>query len=172
MGSVHAILCNMWKEVKDFEGLYLISDGGKIQSLHKWRGAEPKLKEPYLGKRGYYVVDLSKKQYRKNAKVHRLVAQAFIPNPDNKPQVNHIDGNKLNNNVSNLEWCTDKENKQHARKSGLSADYDYKNAPKLTEDIARQIKYAEGYHREIAVRFNVGVSTVTHIKRGSRWNHV
>jgi len=162
----------MWKEIKDFEGLYLVSDDGRVKSLQTYRGTKPKIKEPYLGKRGYYVVDLSKRGYRKNVKVHRLVALAFIPNPDNKPQVNHIDGDKLNNHVSNLEWATCLENNRHARANGLMKDYDHSKAPKLTESLARQIKYADGFHREIAVRFGVGVSTVTHIKRGTRWAHV
>jgi len=68
---------------------------------------------------GYRVFALSKNDKRKSMKAHRLVALAFIPNPHNKQQVNHIDGNKLNNNVDNLEWCTHTENMQHAHRTGL-----------------------------------------------------
>lgn len=68
-----------------------------------------------LNNRGYYSVGIRRKTHM----VHRLVAQAFIPNPENKPFVNHIDGNKLNNHVSNLEWCTAQENNLHARQTGL-----------------------------------------------------
>lgn len=72
-----------------------------------------------MPKRGYYIVTLCKGKERKTKKIHRLVAEAFIPNVENKLQVNHIDGNKLNNNVKNLEWCTDSENMIHAYKTGL-----------------------------------------------------
>lgn len=73
---------------------------------------------------------LSKDGKVKNESIHRLVAQAFIPNPDSKPQVNHIDCNTLNNNVSNLEWCTAKENTVHAWKNGMC-----KHSPKSNENL-------------------------------------
>ena len=77
---------------------------------------EPERELTYtLNNRGYYSVGIRRKTHM----VHRLVAQAFIPNPENKPFVNHIDGNKLNNHVSNLEWCTAQENNLHARQTGL-----------------------------------------------------
>ena len=77
---------------------------------------EPERELTYtLNNRGYYSVGIRRKTHM----VHRLVAQAFIPNPENKPFVNHIDGNKLNNHVSNLEWCTVQENNLHARQTGL-----------------------------------------------------
>ena len=77
---------------------------------------EPEREMTYtLNNRGYHSVGIRRKTHM----VHRLVAQAFVPNPDSKPFVNHIDGNKLNNHVSNLEWCTVQENNQHARETGL-----------------------------------------------------
>ena len=77
---------------------------------------EPEREMTYtLNNRGYYSVGI----HRKTHMVHRLVAKAYIPNPENKPYVNHIDGNKLNNHVDNLEWCTVQENNQHARETGL-----------------------------------------------------
>lgn len=69
--------------------------------------------------KGYEIVDLYKNGKRKTVRVHRLVAEAFIPNNDNKPEVNHIDGNKHNNNVDNLEWVTKKENCRHAWNNNL-----------------------------------------------------
>ena len=79
-----------------------------------------KVLKPYISKRGYYRVKLYMVEHSARMfQVHRLVAQAFIPNPRNLPEVNHIDGNKLNNSVENLEWCTGKENIAHAEKHGL-----------------------------------------------------
>lgn len=160
----------IWKDVEGFEGFYQVNEDGDVKSLHTYLGMKPHLKKPYLGKRGYMVTDLSKKQFRKNLKVHRIVAKAFIPNPLNLPQVNHIDGNKLNNKVSNLEWVTSKQNVEHAIRNGLTKPYNHLlSARKLTPDIAIEIYNAKGVHREIAKRYNVGNSTVAHIKTGTRW---
>lgn len=93
----------IWKDIKGYEGLYQVSNCGRIKSFHKKEnGAIIKV----AVKRGYYQAGLRKNGLRKFYQVHRLVAQAFIENKDNLPQVNHIDENKLNNNVENLEWCT------------------------------------------------------------------
>lgn len=93
-----------WKEIKGYEGLYQISDTGRVKSLHNYRGGNSILK-PRL-KKGYYTIGLRKNNVRKWYLISRLVADAFIPNPNNLPQVNHKDENKLNNNVDNLEWCS------------------------------------------------------------------
>lgn len=120
----------IWKDIKNFEGLYQVSNTGNIRSLdaminckgaigideHLRRG---KILKKYVGTTGYYTINLSKHSKIKVSRVHRLVAQAFIPNPNNYPCVNHIDGNKLNNNVSNLEWCTYAHNNQEAYRIGL-----------------------------------------------------
>ena len=79
--------------------------------------------KPSLTTTGYYKVDLRKDGKRKSMKAHRLVAMAFIPNPEDKPHINHIDGNPLNNNVENLEWCTPRENVIHALETGLKEKF-------------------------------------------------
>lgn len=93
---------------------YLINKLGEIKNIHLNR-----IKKIGVGKRGYPVVSLcqGKRQYVRT--VHVLLARTFLPNPKNLPQVNHIDGNKLNYQLSNLEWCTAKENILHARRTGL-----------------------------------------------------
>lgn len=109
----------IWKPVKDFEGLYEVSNMGNVRSLNYRCTGEIKILKPGKDKRGYLKVNLYKSSKYSSKRVHRLVATAFIPNLDNKTQVNHIDGNKQNNTVSNLEWCTNSENMQHAWRTGL-----------------------------------------------------
>lgn len=117
-----------WKDVKDYEGLYLVSDCGRVMSLPKVRVTKNRGMQHHDGKilkagivNGYQRVVLCK-EGNKNFLVHRLVAENFIKNNDLSKQVNHIDGNKLNNMVENLEWCSPSENIQHAVKNGLKKD--------------------------------------------------
>lgn len=97
----------VWKEIEGYEHSYKVSNTGKIRNLKK------ELK--YFIVNGYKIIALSKNGNTKNYRVHRLVAKAYIPNPEDKPEVNHKDGNKQNNDVSNLEWMTRRENAIHAR---------------------------------------------------------
>ena len=92
----------IWKDIKDYEGHYQVSNWGRIKSIKF--GKEIILKQNI--RRGYYYVCLSKNGIAKNYFIHRLVAEAFLDNPNNYPCVNHKDENKLNNNVENLEWCS------------------------------------------------------------------
>ena len=114
-------LFEIWLPIKGYEGLYEISNLGRVKSLPKVRGravtGEKILKSHVVN--GYEMVMLCRNYKTFNASVHRLVAQAFIPNPKNKPHINHIDGNKANNNIENLEWCTPSENMMHAYRTGL-----------------------------------------------------
>lgn len=109
----------IWKDVKGFEGFYQISSLGRVKSLPRngTINSERILKPNNV--RGYLQVVLNKKGDKSYKKVHRLVAENFIENPLNKREVNHIDGNKHNNNLSNLEWVTSSENQIHAYKLGL-----------------------------------------------------
>ena len=93
-----------------YEGLYQVSNCGRLLSLNYHRSGKSKLLKPTKTKKGYLAVGLHKNGKRKMCKVHRLVAETFIPNPDNLPQINHIDENKKNNRVDNLEWCDNKYN--------------------------------------------------------------
>lgn len=110
-----------WKDIKGFEGLYKISSLGRVMSLHPHGCKDTKeyIKVPDSIHNGYLRVELHRKGRRKiKMLVHRLVAEAFIENPEGKREVNHKDCNKHNNTVSNLEWCSHKENMKHAYDNG------------------------------------------------------
>lgn len=111
----------VWKAVKDYEGLYEVSNLGRIRSVSRiikkgcWKGydklIESKILSPSINNSGYKIINLSKPNHKAICRsIHRLVAEAFIPNPNNLTDVNHKDEDKMNNNVENLEWLTHKEN--------------------------------------------------------------
>lgn len=120
----------IWKDVKDYEGLYQVSNLGRVKrlewkrfSLGKWQTIKEKVLKQTIGTTGYWHISLNKNGSHNTYKVHRLVARAFIPNPDNLPCINHKDNNPLNNKVENLEWCTYKYNnnyKDHNKKLSQS----------------------------------------------------
>jgi hypothetical protein len=115
----------MWATIDGFP-YYLISSTGEVKSIERkvkmpmggFRICNEKILKPRIGPHGYYYVNLCSDTKRSEC-IHRLVATAFVPNPENKKCVNHKDGNKLNNVVSNLEWATHSENNQHAYDNGL-----------------------------------------------------
>lgn len=106
----------IWKDIPNFENKFQISNLGNLR--HNTRG-EWKLRKNTNKKGSYFNVVLVDGSYKKSEKIHRLVAKAFIPNPENKPMVNHINGNKQDNRVENLEWVTAKENFNHSKKNLL-----------------------------------------------------
>lgn len=113
----------IWKDIKGYEGKYQVSNFGNVRSLmyHNTKGIKRiSLLKPATDGSGYFRCALSKNNILTTFKVHRLVAQAFIPNPNNYPQINHIDGNKKNNRVENLEWCTNSMNQIHAYSNNLN----------------------------------------------------
>lgn len=112
----------IWKDIKDYEGMYQVSNLGNIKALDRevyslWnnRIVKGKMRKPTYDKDNYLLISLSKEGKTRTFKVHRLVAEAFIPNPEEKPTVNHINGKKDDNRIENLEWATDKEQMKHCR---------------------------------------------------------
>lgn len=136
---------------EDFKG-YKVFENGDVVSYRAMKSDgntfisyvsdEPqRVLKPFRDSKGYLHVDLHNRDKRITRKVHRLVALAFIPNPENKPQVNHIDGDKTNNHVSNLEWVTGPENHQHKMKMGLNVSLSGDQHYTRTKE-----KYKKGWH--------------------------
>ena len=100
----------IWKDKKDYEGLYQVSNFGRIKSLNYNHTGKEKILKQYYDSNGYKIICLCKNNIKTTYLVHRLVAEAFIPNPNNLPQINHKDEDKTNNHVNNLEWCDAKYN--------------------------------------------------------------
>lgn len=130
-----------WEFIENYEHIYAISTYGRVWSLSRKTRIGGKtgivitsdlLLKSHLDKKGYQRVYLNDKNGKTHfVPIHRLVALAFIENPENKPQVNHIDGNKQNNHISNLEWCTNSENQLHAYKLGLQNHSECSGRPKI-----------------------------------------
>lgn len=133
----------IWKDVLDFEGHYQISCQGNLRSIRSSQGNyRERLKKTSLDRNGYENAHLWKQNNPSTHLVHRLVAKAFLPNPENKATVNHKDGVKNNNILTNLEWCTQSENLQHAFDTGLSC----KEACKLRKLGTKSKNAKSDYH--------------------------
>ena len=180
-----------WKAVVGYEGLYEVSDLGRVKSLERYvprfhRGQdtvmhikEKFMKTPSNGD-GYPSTGLCKNGVRCSFKVHTLVATHFISNPYNKLEVNHIDGNKFNNSTVNLEWLTKLENMQHSWKVGLHTATALPRGSrhgmsKLNEHYVklildlRQVGYSQ---RRVAKIFHVDKNVIALIDHNKLWKHV
>jgi hypothetical protein len=150
---------------------WYIDEDGRAYASCTYRGRAYELKEikPSLNKkRGYMYVRTS----NKNLQIHRLVASAFVPNPENKKYVNHIDGNKTNNRVNNLEWVTGKENAQHAIRMGLTKQMkknegNIKYTQEQINTVYNLVMDGMTYAKAGATE-GMPYSTVAHLMRGSR----
>lgn len=172
-----------WEIISGFEE-YEVSTYGRVRSWKKRQGVRiikqpnPKIMALRIDTRGYKLVRLCVNGRHFNKTVHRLVASAFIPNPENKPQVNHINGQKTDPHVTNLEWCTGSENCQHALDSELYliARGD-RNDPRarITVDQARQVKIrrAAGESRSLISKdLGITYSTIANIDGERAWAYV
>jgi hypothetical protein len=128
----------------------------------------------YVSHRGYRKIGLTVNGKTYQYFIHRLLAETFIPNPENKPQVNHLDGDKLNNNLENLEWCTAKENIAHAFSSGLKKGKVGCNSKLSVTEVRDIVKMLDSgcTTKFIADHFRVSKETIRGIKNGFNWSSV
>lgn len=157
-----------WKSVPDFLG-YWVSEHGDV-----W-GRKNRLLSPTPDTKGYLQVCMKREDGKQCVKkIHRLVAELFVPNPEGKPQVNHVDANKRNNKASNLEWVTNQENHEHKMKNGLNVNHygEKHGRSKLTNEEVLFIYASELKQSELAKKFGVHKSTINSIKTGRNYSKI
>lgn len=167
----------VFEDLKGYEESYQISNQGRIFTKRRLDGNRiiyGRELHPIITSDGYLKVDLTKNSETKKFYVHRLVAMQFIKNPDNLPQVNHIDGNKFNNTVSNLEWCTQTANLIHAKEHLLMQHGAARPSAKLTEEQVIEIYKLKGVlsAKEIGEHYGVSKNTINVILRGKKWSYL
>lgn len=158
-----------YKDILGYERLYTINTEGIVAA------SNGKTRIPYKNHRGYLRINLSKNNKVKSFSVHRLVAAAFIDNPDNRPDVNHINGIRDDNRVINLEWCTQSENQIHAFNIGLQKGNmgSANGSSKLYESDIKHIRSICGVsHKFIAEIYGVGRRTIDRIIEKTIWVHI
>jgi hypothetical protein len=167
----------IWKDVIGYQGIYQINKNGDVKSLKRNTPGTfttiDKIIKKSINTKGYYTYRLSKEGKTKNSLLHRLVAIHFIENPNNEKCVNHKDGNPLNNDISNLEWCSYSYNSLHGYRSNGRKN----SMRKLTENEVSEIKnklvnYYYGLGRQLAKEYNVSVYIISLIKHNKTYQFI
>jgi hypothetical protein len=167
-----------WEDVEGYEGVYQVSDKGRVRSLDRvdslGRDHTGQVLKVCFAGDGYGRVNLKRDGDRKSALVHRLVATAFIPNPRGAPAVNHLDSSRGNNVATNLEWCTASQNIQHCIRNGRFHPARGSKSGKavLCEADVYFIKTSPLRNMDIAALFGIARNHVSEIRRGRIWQHV
>lgn len=167
----------IWKDIKGQEGRYLISNIGRVKTfVQACKSNKDGILKNGVDTGGYFIIKLYTNGKGTTTKIHRLVAETFIENPNNLPQVNHKDGNKQNNNVDNLEWCTPLENAKHSWDIGLSKKYfgEQTSQAKFTEKQILEIrnKFPNQRVKDLAKEYGMSTTNVSDIVNRKIWTHI
>lgn len=174
----------IWKDILNYEGYYQVSNLGRIKSLKRYVKKrwdtliliDEKILKPILRKDGYYRIKLCKNGNYDHPLVHQVVLKTFVKNLENKPQINHINGDKSNNKLNNLEWTTISENIQHSYNNNLHKKLrGVKNgASKLTETDILEIRKIGKLRKvkDTAFKYNITTHTVWCILNNKSWTHI
>lgn len=173
-------MVEIWKDVVGYEGFYQVSNFGNIKRIGSFKGVNKLYLDNYYLKhkdngKGYFRVKLSVNGKIKMIMVHRIIAEAFVTRIKNKNVINHKDGNKKNNALLNLEWCTQSENCIHASKIGLLSNKKGENHPKsklTNEDILTIRSLDVNNFFLLAEKYNVSYSTIMRIISRKTWSHI
>lgn len=178
----------IWKPIPNYEGLYEASNFSIVRSVKRTvidynsdfsRTLKSVTLNPTLSKKGYYYVTLCKGGVRRKFLLHRIISQCYIQNPLSHDCVNHIDGNKKNNSIINLEWCSYSENNKHAYMKGLRIPYERfgeKNPKSVLNNSTvlqlRLMRLNGDTYSGIAKKLGISKSAVAKVIRGETWGHV
>jgi len=166
----------MRKAIRNFEGKYEVTSDGQVISLNYNNTGKEQVLKGRPDTKGYLGVVLHKNNKPCHRRIHRLVAETFIPNVDSKENINHINGNKLDNRIENLEWVSVSENLKHAFKIGLKSNKGEKNnSSKLKDsDIPKIFElHSQGYEiKQIALIYKVHHDTIRDVLNRKTWSHV
>ena len=175
-----------WKDVIGFEGFFKVSNLGRVKGIDRivYYGGHFAVRKEHLrvlglSQKGYQQVNLTRNGWGKTKRVHRLVCECFIPNPNNYPMINHINGIKTDNRVENLEWCNNGMNQLHAYQTGLKkclqiGEKSVKSKLKEKDILEIRRLHATGNYSlvEIGRMFNIYFSTVHKIAKRQCWKHI
>ena len=178
----------VWRDVVGYEGLYKVSNKGNVRSVARkdsiGRKCGGRTLRPVTTKDGYLRIDLHKNGVRNSKYIHRLVAEAFIPNAESLPQVNHLDEVKVNNNVSNLEWCTSKYNSNHGTRNERRVQALSKKVRAVNVETGEVITFSstkearkKGYYnaskacRGVYKNLNGNLIGDGHLYKGYKWSY-
>lgn len=162
-----------WKDIEGFKGHYQVSNKGRVRSWKNNRhgiGKKSKIIKGFDNGYGYTLVDLRLKNKRKTKTIHRLVLETFLPN-NKLPCVNHIDGNKTNNSIENLEWCTYSQNERHAHDIGIGGSIlKLSDVINIKKELQLNSNYGVGVR--LSKKYGVSQSTISSIRHSRNWGRI
>lgn len=170
----------IWKDIPGYEGRYLASSFGRIRTAERWvvrpkkgkPGMRSRIIQPCINRCGYVMVGLGKWKERRTFTVHRIITKTFLENPEGKEFVNHKDFDRTNNHVSNLEWCTRRENTDHALQNGRYWRGEGNHSTKINEKAVRHIRKREMTQRAYQSLYGIDHSCICRIQKRKTWAHV